>query len=373
MGAQVGGVTVNPTIQNQASGSGGPSILHDVGQLAGHALNALPGYSTLGSNITNPAVNYQGAANPGYASTPSSSAQVQGAATTDPSGGSLSGGSAAANASSLLGQAYDQQIGAFQNQLNQLPTYQDLSNNIINGDYSTQKGGLDSQYATGQANQQLAQNALDTSQANSVRDLGSQLRGALAGYNNQLGVQGAGNSSAAQMIGYALQQQGNTGMNDLNTQYNQQQQGLNVAGSALDTQYQQNVKALDQWKNDNLQQIAMSYAQQAQQIANSMQGASVSKAYALQNAGSAAAQQALDQMKSLESQYGNAATQLQQSYQQASAPTADISQYANAFSTSPLSTQQIQATNLANNQQNTDTTASNIPVSLQKKDITQPF
>lgn len=41
-------------------------IMHNIGQLAGHALNALPGYSTLGSNITNPEVNYQGVANPGY-------------------------------------------------------------------------------------------------------------------------------------------------------------------------------------------------------------------------------------------------------------------------------------------------------------------
>lgn len=39
-------------------------LLHDVGQLGGHALNALPGYSTLGANITNPDVNYKGAYNP---------------------------------------------------------------------------------------------------------------------------------------------------------------------------------------------------------------------------------------------------------------------------------------------------------------------
>lgn len=44
---------------------GSPSIKHDLGQLFGHALNALPGYSTLGANITNPNINYLGVSNPG--------------------------------------------------------------------------------------------------------------------------------------------------------------------------------------------------------------------------------------------------------------------------------------------------------------------
>src|SRR3990167_2676943 len=52
---------------NQAqisSRKGGASVQHGIGQLLGHALNALPGYSTLGSNITNPNFNYLGANNP---------------------------------------------------------------------------------------------------------------------------------------------------------------------------------------------------------------------------------------------------------------------------------------------------------------------
>lgn len=42
-------------------------VLHDLGQAAGHVLVALPGNSTLGSNIVNPDVNYKGVANPGTA------------------------------------------------------------------------------------------------------------------------------------------------------------------------------------------------------------------------------------------------------------------------------------------------------------------
>lgn len=39
-------------------------VLHNLGQVGGHVLNAAPGYSTLGANITNPYVNYKGVSNP---------------------------------------------------------------------------------------------------------------------------------------------------------------------------------------------------------------------------------------------------------------------------------------------------------------------
>lgn len=88
------GQTSLPTPVN----NGGASFLHSVGQAAGHVLNALPGYSTLGANITNPNINYSGAQNPGtpfnnyyngsslsspdYLAPLSTSGSVQGASTT---------------------------------------------------------------------------------------------------------------------------------------------------------------------------------------------------------------------------------------------------------------------------------------------------
>lgn len=65
--AQIGGLAINnsgPAPTPTAAGS--PSVKHDIGQLFGHVLNALPGYSSLAANIINPNVNYQGVANPGY-------------------------------------------------------------------------------------------------------------------------------------------------------------------------------------------------------------------------------------------------------------------------------------------------------------------
>lgn len=65
--------TTSTALPFDTSGTGGisvstdgGSIQHELGQLFGGFLNALPGYSTLGSQITDPSVNYQGATNPGY-------------------------------------------------------------------------------------------------------------------------------------------------------------------------------------------------------------------------------------------------------------------------------------------------------------------
>ena len=269
--------------------------------------------------------------------------------------------------------AFQHQIGGLQDQYNSIDNYQDRSGNIVRGDVDVQKSGLDQQYNNAQAQHQSAQQSLDTNHLNGVRDLGDQLRGTLSGYQNQLGVQGAGNSSAAGMLGYALQQQGNKGMNDLNTQYNQQQGNLNVAGSNMDAQYQQNVKALEQFKTDNLQQIAISYSQQRQQIMQAMEGASTSQQLYLGQQNQALAQQALQNMHALEGQVGNAQAQIDHSYSVAQRPNTDMSQYANSFQVNPLSTQQIQSTSLANNQPNNNQSNINMPLSLQRRDSTQPF
>lgn len=86
----------------QRNANPAPSFQHDVGQIAGHVLNAAPGYSTLGANITNPNVNYQGIANPGTTTATggatSGAGTVLGASTVkDPYAGTVFGSTAGYN------------------------------------------------------------------------------------------------------------------------------------------------------------------------------------------------------------------------------------------------------------------------------------
>ena len=293
--------------------------------------------------------------------------------TTNNTGGTGTGGALSTAAGQGIYDAFQHQIGGLQDQYNSIPTYSNLDAANVNKDVDLQRAGFDQQYNYGQAQHQSGQQALDTGHLNGVRDLGDQLRGALSGYQNQLGVQGAGNSSAAGLLSYALQQQGNKGMNDLNTQYNQQQGNLNAAGSNMDAQYQQNVKLLEQFKFENLSKIATTYSQQSQQIRAAMDGAGTQEQLYLQNQNQTLAQQALQSMQALEGQVGNAHDQIVKAYANVQRPNTDMSQYANSFQVSPLSTQQIQSTSLANNQPNNNQSNINVPVSLQRRDNTQPF
>lgn len=172
-------------------------ILHDVGQLAGHTLNALPGYSTLGSNITNPDVNYKGAYNPPTPSNGGFIAPTTGggatpaaapAATTTTTGGSGgSGGSTTTN--------YAPIISAAQNALGQALAALNSSNAEVDSQGVQQGNVLDSnqnaQNVVYQGN--LAKNAQDLVTA----EQGAKTQGNsdLTSLMRLLGGMGAGGSS----------------------------------------------------------------------------------------------------------------------------------------------------------------------------------
>ena len=283
------------------------------------------------------------------------------------------GGAAAPPTGALLGQAYDQQLQGLRGQYDSIPVYRDVAANDIYKGYNDQNKQLTDQYGTGQQNQQLAQQHLEMSRSNGVRDLGDQLRQSLNGYQMQLGTMGAGNSSAAGLLAYGLQQQGNKGMNDLNQQYNNQQEGLNVAGKNLNDGYQNSVKNLVDWRDSQLHSIASTYASQQGVIQSQMDGSLISKAYAMQQ-NQALAQQTLDQMRSLDAQHGTTLQQLNDHFASVKSDNHDIGQYVNGFNQNPaLTTQGIAPANLSGMQGGVDTSQYNTPVSLQKRSVTQPF
>ena len=283
-----------------------------------------------------------------------------------------SGGTAG---SAILGQAYDASMGQLQGQHDQIDPLQQRSTNDLNAQVDDQSNITQHQYQVGQANHQLAQGQLDSSHANSMRDLGAQLRGALAGYQQQVGLGGGGNSSANQLIGYALSQQGTQKTNDLNTDYNNQQTGLNVAGASLDQGYHDSMKQLTDYRSQQLDNISQTYLQQKQQLESQMSSLGVSKAYALQ-ANQQLAQGALDQLKQLEGTFTNGTAAIAKSYQVSqNAPQADLSGLGSNFNVQQQQNPGLQALSLGANQQQNNDTGAALPVSLQRQpeNLTRPF
>lgn len=266
---------------------------------------------------------------------------------------------------------YDAQTANLQNQYNAVPAYQNEAVNSIQQQYTPQYNTLQTQNASGNANLDLAQNQLDTTHNQGIRNLGNTLRTALNGYQNQIGVMGAGNSSAAPLIGYALSQQGTRQNADMNTQYDQQETGINQQRHDLQANYQNQVDTLNSWRDSNLNDIAARYSQAQQQLQSQILGADADKARYLAMYGQTAlANQAIAQMQQLGQQYSNQVGQLNSHFQQVNAPSSDISQYTGQRQINAISPTQLTPLSFASNQ--VDTTAPTSVASLTKKPDQSP-
>lgn len=232
-----------------------------VGALIGHSLNALPGYSTLGHNITSPNVNYTGAANPGGGfttwgtgaaqSTPSSSSYD-----TSAGGG---GGSAPDPYAAYGGQsAYNSLVSGFDTQHQNLLSSAFENATSKAGSYYNGQGGvldfLDAQrQGQNKVNNDAIQNEL-AKQQGTQGVLASVGRGIKSG-GVMLANKNAGNSSAAQGLADAYGQYGRQQLSGVGNQYAQGQNGIQQEQSSLDLARTQGVRHLEDSKNQIVNSI----------------------------------------------------------------------------------------------------------------------
>jgi len=214
-----------------------------------------------------------------------------------------------------IGQSADNTINQSNNMIGILNGANNTSINDINGGYGTQKNILDQQLGAAQSNLQQGQNKLNTSAANSFRDLVNQMRGSMSGYANMLGNQGAGNSSATNLINYALQQQGNQNLGDLNQQVAQQQTDLAGATKGVKDAYDAQLGVLDSSHVKALHDLSNYYAQTMASLEAAKQNAGTYKAQMLATYGQQQlAQQALTNLANLNASYNDKIANLKNSY-----------------------------------------------------------
>jgi hypothetical protein len=257
---------------------------------------------------------------------------------------------------SAYNNAYNTVTGGLQDQLSSIPSYRDADVAAYNGLYNAGQSGLEAQHQTGLTNLGIGQTQLDTQRTQGIRNLGNSLRTALNGYQNQIGVMGAGNSSAAPLIGYALSQQGNREMGDLNNQYNTQQTGINSQGASLEANFNAQKQMLDAQRNQALEQIATRYSAQQDALQQAMKQAGAQQAQYLAIYGQTAlANQAVQDLQALDQKYNNSVTDLHQSLMGAAQqPAPDISQYTGLPNVTPFTQQQLQPLTLQANQDTTN-------------------
>lgn len=235
---------------------------HDVGQLFGHTLNALPGYSTLGANITNPNINYQGAQNPPTPSNNNYGApKVQSATTTTPSGSTPSTGGAGYSLGGYStggGTAVDPQASLI-------------------ADFAQQKGNIYSSAADAAGNAGVGlsgsildyingltqgQRAIDTksigneqSRLGGIRNVQDVVGQGIKSGGVQLANRNAGNSSASEALARAYGTLGRQQLSQVGNQYAQGQQGIANDQQTFNENSVANARKISDSKTQTINQI----------------------------------------------------------------------------------------------------------------------
>lgn len=331
----IGALSINGTVPTPQP-TAGPSVKHSIGQLGGHLLNALPGYSTLGSNITNPNVNYLGATNPGApkpVAQPTSNVSAPQAPSPNLSpgdyGGTAAGTSYAQSAQDAaqkaaavdyINRAYDVKLGGLQGQLQTMDPQEQAANLQVQNQWQNRMNDLNTGLAQGQRNLNFATDQVNQGKAHSLDDLSRMIQQAHMSYNNQLGAMGAGDSSAAGLINQALAGQASKNRGNVLQNANGQLGQIGMQQQDLQTSFEQSHRDIDAWKQSTLQDLITNFAQQRNQIRSAMQDADLSRQQQLAQYDSTLTQSVMDRLSQIESQTQQATSDLVSKYQNAFAP-----------------------------------------------------
>lgn len=276
---------------------------------------------------------------------------------------SVAGGGGASTSKvdpNFVNQAYDTKIAGLQSVLDTLQPQQDAATLNVNNQYQNQSNALTTQKAQGDRNLNIASDQVQSSKAHSLNDLRSQVETMGMNYNNQLGAYGAGDSSAAQLLQQALGGMASKNRYGVMTNAAQQDQAITLQKGDLQSEFDNNLKSLGDWKNSSLNDIATKFLQQKQAIQQQMVGANADRYQALAQADAAYTNQAIAQLSNLENVYRSQASQLIGQYQQIQGPNAQINPALQQFAVQPISAGQV--SNIATvPQYNTDNAGYTMP------------
>ena len=241
----------------------------------------------------------------------------------------------------FVNKSYDTKIGGLRSILDTLNPQQDAAVLNVNNQFQNQSNALQSQKAIGERNLGLAGEQVQAGKVKGIADLNRQVQTMGMSYNNQLGAYGAGDSSAAGMVQQALSGMASRNRADVLGNANQQQQGIDLQMQDLNTEFTNQQKMLDDWKNTSLTDIATKFLQQRQQIQQQMVGADADRYQALAQLDANYVNQAMQQLGTLEAQYRQGANDLISQFSNMQGPSAAINPQLQQFAVQPISAGQI--------------------------------
>lgn len=215
------------------------------------------------------------------------------------------GGGGVAPAPNYSGQA----LAQINQGINRLNEREAMYNQDLQSKYGVQRSALEQDKAFGEQNLNRQREQQTEVRNKSLRDLGSNIRNQYTSFINQLGVTGAGDSSAAGMGKYALGRLEGQNRGDLLDNYNTNIGNINIAFEQLQKGFATKLAQLDVWKRSQAMTIADKFRVARDQLES--QRASLGSGYVNQ----AQAQ--------LAGQAANSLAEVDASYQQAAGIASD--------------------------------------------------
>lgn len=243
-----------------------------------------------------------------------------------PSGGGNGGGSAPTGPVQAYGQTFEtpdllaqyetqqrnsinDQYGTYfanlDRQLGLLPQEQATMESQVSNLYGGQQSSLQSGFETGQADLNRSEGKVRENQASTLKDLASNLRNQLQAGNIYLGTRGASDSSARDMLSYALTKVGSQNRSNIQRGVNSSLADIDLARNKLQTTYTDQINQLNTWKNDKLLEISNFIRNKQSELQTAVSQGQMSKQQALQELNTNIYNQAAAELSRIDSQTTN--------------------------------------------------------------------
>ena len=172
------------------------------------------------------------------------------------SGGGVDANQAAINAArGAFNNAYAPLFAQLDAMAGLIPQQQQQREQGIQNMYGSQVGEIQGARDSAMAGLDVSKQQVAQRQANSVRDLQENLRNMLQAGNIQLGVGGAGDSSAKDMLSFALSKAAARSGADISNQAQAMYTDIDMLGNQIKATYDDNLAKLATWRDNNLSEV----------------------------------------------------------------------------------------------------------------------
>ena len=172
------------------------------------------------------------------------------------SGGGIDANQAAINAArGAFNNAYAPLFAQLDAMAGLIPQQQQQREQGIQNMYGSQVGEIQGARDSAMAGLDVSKQQVAQRQAKSVRDLQENMRNLLQAGNIQLGVGGAGDSSAKDMLSFALSKAAGRSGADISNQAQAMYTDIDMQGNQIKATYDDNLAKLATWRDTNLSEV----------------------------------------------------------------------------------------------------------------------